>query len=271
MAFRRSGVRIPSGPPIATIVFAAVWFAAAASLAVRGLLEELVLAGFTGVVVMIAIVLTFALTPHPPPGVRRRDARTAAQAMLLIAVVLFSFVRFGPPWLTHMTGWGYLPGWAYLVVVFLLPVVAVFALGARPKEIGLQRGYRSFAVAGVWIGLRGLMLAPAIMAGKGLWLAGMGVLYLVGVAFPEELIFRGLLQTRLSLLVGSAWAVVLTALLFGLWHFGINTTAYGGDWATAAARSVLVQGTVGLGYCVALERTRSLIAPSLAHAAFNAN
>jgi membrane protease YdiL (CAAX protease family) len=271
MAFRRSGVRIPSGPPIAILLFAALWSAAAGSLVLRGLLEELVLAGFTAVVVLTGIAATMAVTPRPPPEIRRRDRSSIAQAVVLVGVVLFSCVRFGPPWLTQVTGWGYLPGWAYIVVVFLLPIVVVVALGARPPEIGLQRGYRTFAAAGVWLALRGLMLAPAIIAGSGARLAGMAVLHLVGVTFPEELVFRGLLQTRLSLLLGSAWAVVLTGLLFGLWHLGVNTAAYGGDLATAAARSVLVQGMLGLGYGVAFARTRSLIAPSAAHAAFNAN
>jgi membrane protease YdiL (CAAX protease family) len=271
MAFRRSGVRIPSGPPIAAIIFASVWFVAAASLAVRGRLDELVLAGFTAVVVLIGIVLTLVVTRPATPEPRRVDARTAWQAAVLVAVVLFSCVRFGPPALTQVTGWGYLPGWTYPVVVFLLPVVVVVALGARAADIGLHRGHRPFAAAAVWVALRGLMLAPAIVAGKGLLIAGMLVLHLVGVAFPEELLFRGLLQSRLSLLLGSAWAVVVTALLFGLWHLGVNATAYGGDLATAAARSMVVQGMLGLGYGVALARTRSLVAPSLAHAAFNAN
>jgi membrane protease YdiL (CAAX protease family) len=270
MAFRRSGVRIPSGPPSAIFLFAAVWAAAAASLALRGLLEELVLAGFTAVVVMVGIALTLAVTRPSTPEPRRRDARTAWQAALLVAVIAFSCVRFGPPALTQVTGWGYLPLWTYPVVVFLLPIVVV-ALGSKAGDIGLHRGERSFAAAGVWVGLRGLMLAPAIFAGKGLLVAGMLVLHLAGVAFPEELLLRGLLQTRLTLLLGSAWAVVVTALLFGLWHLGVNATAYGGDLATAAARSMVVQGMLGLGYGVAMARTRSLIAPSLAHAAFNAN
>jgi membrane protease YdiL (CAAX protease family) len=248
-----------------------MWFAAAASLAVRGLLEELVLAVFTAVVVLVGIALTRAATPQPTPDARRRDGRTIAQAAFLVVVVLFSCVRFGPPLLTQVTGWGYLPLWAYPVVVFVLPLVVVVALGARAGDIGLQRGYRPFAVAGVWMGLRALMLLPAIIAGQGLRVAGMMVLHLVGVAFPEELLFRGLLQTRLSMVVGSGWAVVLTGLLFGLWHLGVNTTAYGGDLATAAARSMVVQGMLGLGYSYALARTRSLVAPSLAHAAFNAN
>jgi len=193
-----------------------------------------------------------------------------AEAVLLVALVLFSCVRFGPPGLTHVTGWGFLPGWAY-VLVFVLPVILVFALGAKPADIGLHRGHRSFATAGVWSGLRALMLAPAFLAGQALRIVGMAVLHVVGVAFPEELLFRGILQSRLSLILGSTWAVVLSALLFGLWHLGVNDSAYGGDLATAAARSVLVQGTLGLGYSFAFARTRSLIAPSLAHAAFNSN
>jgi len=248
----------------------AAWVAAVVSLVMRGLLEELVLAGFAAVVVSIGVVLTLAVTQRLPPEARRRDAPTVWQAAFLVAVVLFSCVRFGPPWLTHITGWGYLPGWVYLLL-FVVPVIGAVALGARPADLGLQRGYRSLAVVGVWLGLRGLMLAPAIAAGQGLRLSGILVLDLAGVAFPEELIFRGLVQTRLTQLLGSVWAVVLTALLFGLWHLGVNTSAYGGDVATAAARCVLVQGTLGLGYGVAFARTRSLVAPSLAHAALNAH
>jgi membrane protease YdiL (CAAX protease family) len=270
MAFRRSGVRIPSGPP-ATLLFAALWVAAAASLALRGFLEELVLAGFVAIVVVLGIVLTQALTSQPMPVERRQDRRTVAQALLLVAIVLFSCVRFGPPSLIYLTGWGYLPLWTYVLMVFVIPLVVVFALGEKPRGIGLTWGRRSFQVAGVWVGLRALMLAPAFVTGHILAVAGMMVLHVVGVAFPEELIFRGILQTRLCLLLGSTWAVVLSALLFGLWHLGVNDSAYGGDLATAAARSVLVQGTLGLGYSFAFARTRSLVAPSLAHAAFNAN
>ena len=271
MAFRRSGVRIPSGPPIAVVLFAGVWSAAAASLVVRGLLEEVVLAAFTAVVVIIGTALSFLVARRPPLQARRRDRRTSVQAIVLMAVVVFSCVRFGPPWLTGITGWGRLPGWAYLIVVFVLPLMVVLMLGAKPAGIGLVRGYRSFAVASVWVALRALMLAPAILTGQGLSFAGMFLLHLIGVGFPEELVFRGLLQTRLASLLGSACAVVLTGLLFGLWHLGINTSAHDGDLATGVAHSILVQGTLGLGYSVAFARTRSVIAPALAHAAFNAN
>ena len=252
-------------------LFAAAWMLAAASLVFRGLLEDLLLAGLTAALVLVAIAGTVAVTPQPPPSVHRRDPRTVVQAGLLVALVAFTFVRFGPPWLTHATGWGYLPGAAYLVIVFLLPLAVVVALGAPRREIGLQQGYRSLAAASVWLVIRGLLLAPAVIAGQGPVLAGMFGLNLLAIAIPEEIIFRGLLQTRLTLLVGSAWAVVLTALLFGAWHFGINVNASGGDLLSAAARSVLIQGVVGLGYSVAFERTRSLISSSLAHAAFNTN
>ena len=252
-------------------LFAAAWILAAASLLLRGLLEDLLLAVLTAALVLLAIATTFAVTPRPPSAPRRRDSRTLVQAVLLVAMVAFTFVRFGPSWLTHATGWGYLPGAAYLVVVFLLPLAVVVALGAPRREIGLQRGYRAFAVAGVWLVIRAILLAPAVIAGQGPRLAGVFGLNLLAIAIPEEIVFRGLLQTRLSLLLGPAWAVVLTALLFGLWHFGINVNAAGGDLLSAAARSVLVQGMVGLGYSVAFARTRSLISSSLAHAAFNTN
>ncbi|HYU49360.1 MAG TPA: CPBP family intramembrane glutamic endopeptidase [Candidatus Limnocylindria bacterium] len=254
----------------ATWLFAAAWLLAAASLWLRGRLEDVAATALVAIIVLLGIGLTLAVTPRPPSTPRRSDTSTRIQAAFLVVLVAFSCVRFGPPWLAHATGWGSLPLITYPLLVFVIPVAIVVGLGARGPELGLHRGYRSLAAGAVWIALRALLLGPAILAGQGLRLAAMLVLHLVFVAFPEELLFRGLLQTRLSLLFGSAWAVVVTALLFGLWHLGINTGAAGGDLATGLARCVLVQGTLGLGYSLAFERTRSLVSSSLAHAAFNA-
>ncbi len=80
-------------------------------------------------------------------------------------------------------------------------------------------------------------------------------------AFPEEVIWRGFLMTRIAKLVGgsrSAWALalVLTSLHFGLIHF------YQG------ASGIAVTGIAGLLYGVAfLIFGRNLWVPILAHAA----
>lgn len=43
------------------------------------------------------------------------------------------------------------------------------------------------------------------------------------IGFGEELIFRGYLQNRLTLIFSSKWiALIITSLLFGSWHFILN-------------------------------------------------
>ncbi len=92
--------------------------------------------------------------------------------------------------------------------------------------------------------------------------------------FTEEFFFRGVLQTRLArLLRSNFWAVVLTSLLFSLYHLPY---AYlnprwpsHGDW-TAAMGSALVLGIAGLILGTVYVKTRSnLLACILVHSLIN--
>lgn len=42
--------------------------------------------------------------------------------------------------------------------------------------------------------------------------------------FSEELLWRGLLFTRLRRFFRTEWALLLPAMLFGMWHFGYDYT-----------------------------------------------
>ena len=76
----------------------------------------------------------------------------------------------------------------------------------------------------------------------------------------EELFFRGFMYPVLARRMGAAWAVVLTALPFGLIHL----PQYGWAWSAA-----LVIVLVGVGCGVVRAVTRSVAASFLVHVGFN--
>jgi membrane protease YdiL (CAAX protease family) len=86
----------------------------------------------------------------------------------------------------------------------------------------------------------------------------------------EEILLRGALQTRLRALLSPEWAIVLQALVFGAWHLGLGYTNTGGAGLLPALASVLVhQATIGLAFGIVFERTRNLLAPTVAHVLAN--
>ena len=85
---------------------------------------------------------------------------------------------------------------------------------------------------------------------EGLFLLG----YLIqGMA--EELLYRGVVERRLSLLCGSVPAIVLSAVIFGVMHWNVVQFLYA--------------GILGLLLAWLLERTGFLYAPVLAHIGAN--
>ena len=91
--------------------------------------------------------------------------------------------------------------------------------------------------------------------------------------FGEEFLFRGALQTRLRALLSPSWAIVIQALLFGIWHFGKNFNnlrSAGINITTAAiAFSVIRSAAFGLAYGIIFQRTRNLLACSVIHVVAN--
>jgi membrane protease YdiL (CAAX protease family) len=88
--------------------------------------------------------------------------------------------------------------------------------------------------------------------------------------FFEEFLFRGALQTRLRRILNPAWAVVIQALIFGVWHLGLGytNTAYDG-FLPAVTATLVNQAVLGLAFGMIFERTRNLLAPSVVHVFFN--
>lgn len=190
----------------------------------------------------------------------------------------------------------WLPGWAYLPVN-LLTMLALLLIARRARAtdatLGLRRdrlrhgliiGALSALVIGAVIGAAALipptrgLFEDSRAAGIG----ATGLLYQVvlripiGTALFEEVAFRGVLLGLGRRAWTPAIATGLSALLFGLWHIapaltlaGTNATAFDMPTAGVVGFAVVSTTAAGLGFTWLRDRTDSLVAPVLVHAAAN--
>ena len=176
-------------------------------------------------------------------------------------------------------------------------VLIAWSTGATSADLGLGRAdvragllYGAGAFGAV---LLVLVVAAVIPATNGFLhdsraqISGGRLLYELGVsivlltAIPEEFAFRGVLLGSALRLWGPWRASLVTSALFGLWHIAptLHTMSDNREFAGAAAHTggqvLLVLGSVavtfvaGLVFCWLRLRSRSLIAPIMAHAAIN--
>ena len=169
--------------------------------------------------------------------------------------------------------------------------------GATPADLGLGRSdmwaglaYGAGACGVVLLVLVVAALIPAangflhdsraqISGGRLLFELGVSILLLT--AIPEELAFRGVLLGSALKLWGPWRASLITSALFGLWHIAptLGTMSdnheFKGVAASIGGETLLVLGAIavttvaGLVFCWLRLRSKSLIAPIMAHAATN--
>ena len=182
------------------------------------------------------------------------------------------------------------------LLVAALALVA-WSAGASRDDLGLgladMRTGLAYGAGAVGIVLLVLLVAAVIPAANGFLhdsraqISGGRLTYELGVsivlltAIPEEFAFRGVLLGSALKLWGPWRASLVTSALFGLWHiaptFGTmsDNHEFRGAAASAGGQALLVLGAVavtflaGLAFCWLRLRSRSLIAPVLAHAATN--
>lgn len=152
-----------------------------------------------------------------------------------------------------------------LLIEIIIPLAVVVALGASFREIGFGPGYRSWRVGGALFLLNLLLIGLILVAG---WSTPDVVLLgaipsFLTAALPEEILFRGIVMTRLGRLFGTGWGISLSSLLFGLYHLGANMA--GRDLGTALALCIVSQGVGGLGFAIIFLRTHNILATVLAH------
>jgi membrane protease YdiL (CAAX protease family) len=279
---------------VAFWVFCAVWVLSALTLLVTGYLDPLIF--LQTALVLLFCLVTVALTARAPtreqteaPGASRKWVW--AQLAVLLVFILFTAYR---GMMFHHTAGGWLaqlPGVSWLanvlnslpkpfttmatnpILYFVLPVIALRLLRAGWRELGFRRGYRTWAVIACW-GILPVAVILLTLVGGQMTLA-MLALSLVSNSlnngFFEEFLFRGALLTRLSRLWGSDWGIVLSSLLFGIWHIGVVMSQFPGNPLAALAFTIVVQATIGLGFAIVFVRTRNLLAPSVIHVLVNTN
>jgi len=94
-------------------------------------------------------------------------------------------------------------------------------------------------------------------------IAGAWIFTFLFIAVPEELFFRGWLQNLLEGRVGRAWALCITAALFGLSHFNKRAAHFNG-------RYVLLAALAGIFYGRAWRSQRRVGASAITHASVDA-
>jgi uncharacterized protein len=166
-----------------------------------------------------------------------------------------------PPQLTHTLA----------ILMALSTCVAAFVLLRRLDGIGYAVEWRAgfgwhfalnflaFAAIAIPLGTRihFLAWAPSLARVRSLPIVALGILFFT--AWPEEFLFRGLLQNLLSRAIGNQWAGLLIAsLIFGLSH--IVHAPYP-NW-----KYVLLASIAGLFYGHAWMRTGSLLPGVMVHA-----
>jgi len=188
------------------------------------------------------------------------------------------------------------PGVSIPVLTAVLALVA-WSAGASAADLGLERaavpagvryGAAAFGTVAVVVLLAAVVppTQPMLHDARG-EITGGRLLYEVTVvvvlltAIPEEFAFRGVLLGSSTALWGPRRAAVATAILFGLWHIQptlrtmSDNRALGGASAQPVGQMALVAGAVvvtfvaGLVFAWLRLRSRSLVAPVLAHVATN--
>ena len=206
-------------------------------------------------------------------------------------LVLFTVAR--------AAGWLGPPVYVWVPVGLLTAVLALVAwtAGATRADLGLDRtavgaglryGAGAFAivllvliVAAVIPATNGFLHDSRAQISGGRMLYELGVPILLLTAIPEEFAFRGVLLGSALRLWGPWRASLITSALFGLWHIEPtlhtmrDNRAVAGAAASTGGQVLVVLGAIavtfvaGLIFCWLRLRSRSLIAPVIAHAATN--
>ena len=158
------------------------------------------------------------------------------------------------------------------IVLALSTGVAAFVLSRRLEGVGYAVEWRQgfglqfgllfvvYAAIAVMLGMRigFLTFAPSLTRSPSVLIALVGIAFFT--AWPEEFLFRGILQNLLARTFRSPWAGwAVASIIFGLSH--LHHAPYP-NW-----KYVLMATIAGLFYGFAWMKTRSLVPAALVHAA----
>lgn len=278
-------------------VLCGIWLAGCAILLFRGyggdLLGNLPVWGIILLLTLLSIPLTAGMSaPQRPQGAA---PATQTRWWLQVAVLLVVFASIGSLTLIHyrviqaplpllsplaalffgsFEKLGQAPtladAWNPLLY-FVLPVALLLPLGARWREMGFGPGYRSWVVILLWCIPMLVLIGFKLISGS----KGLLVLLFLFIqnnlrnGFFEEFLFRGPLLSRLNLLLGQSWGVVLSTLLFGVFHTATYTAGFHGDLLAGLAQALVGPTLIGCCFAILVVRTRNLLATSVIHGLLN--
>jgi uncharacterized protein len=235
--------------PLGAVLVYGLVITANAKLAVAGaayaILPSLVLAGSTAkqpgawqdyaaavaLWVPVQFHWLYKLFPYPPPL-----THTLSIVLALSAGVAGFVLRRRLEGVGYAVEWRSGFGWNFLVLFVVYAVIAV--------ALGIKIGFLKFA--------------PSLTRSPSLPITVLGILFFT--AWPEEFLFRGILQNLFARTLKNDWlGLVVASAVFGLSH--LHHAPYP-NW-----RYVLMASIAGMFYGLAWMKTRSLVPGALIHAA----
>lgn len=211
---------------------------------------------------LIMIVLTnhFIIGSQAPARVKANPNASFWFIDILPILALAPLLRFASLSLTLRD---FPPIYAYAIAgtpLLLAVLLTVRLLGLSPNDLGFSLPpsvlHLLVALSGVPLGLLGcLILRPSPVSATFDWYETVisSLVLLILVAFPEEVIFRGMLQRTVSELFGPS-GLLLSSLLFAAMHVSSRSLVY-----------VVFSGSVGLLFGWYVMRTGSIWGAVLGH------
>ena len=203
--------------------------------------------------------------PHIRPGASRRELVEALA--IVAALLLLPHLRLSMLWYTDWLGPYLMLGlWAPYLMEILLRGRSLTLIGVA-KPLNLPK----LQVVGY---ICGLFLLSKIVDPLSVAAGPYGVItwsWSTILVFPlvEEVLFRGLLQTRLEALMGTARAWLCSGALFGAYHYYVNHLIPGRPPTPEQILSLVYLAAFGMLLGAMAAKTRSLLPSFLVHALNN--
>jgi membrane protease YdiL (CAAX protease family) len=154
----------------------------------------------------------------------------------------------------------------------LLPLVILLFMNVKSSDLGLSRGQDVLRTTIIWCTIPVLLLIGGMAFGRFtlMQLIRTFISHFLQNGFSEEFLWRGAIQTRLTMIVSPQTAIVSQGILFGLWHFGFGMylTNYEGA-GIAIAHTLLNQAFMGIALGFVFHNTKSLIVCTELHILWN--
>ena len=216
--------------------------------------------------ILIPVIHLGKYPPNPSQGVSRTGY--IVEACLIIAGFLaIPYISFNLLWFSDWRS-------PYLLFGLLVPLVIEVIIRKRSlKVIGfaIPTDRKTIAIVIILLIILAISrLAVPLVRGEAFQFDIQRIISnCILFAYVEEVLFRGLLQTRLESLMGVVWSWVLSGLFFGFYHYYIHYLVPGRVLSPTNGFEMMYLTAFGLLLGVIFAKTRSLLPPFLIHAMNN--